>query len=300
MSDHPSALVSVPREPTEAMRSIPDRVVTEALYWMARAYERVHSMPRVSDTELANKIEAAKADLGRARDASSILSAPAACKSREPVGGAASRIAELEFELQAKTHTVEICEEQIERLNARIAALATCEEAPAEAGEGFTEGAKLPDGAISGTDDGQTVWLESSTGGAHRLGMWGGLSLRFTEADGSSVVRDYEDVNLRAQPQAREDAQPFGYWVEHKSAENPVLIRHGSFVPASDHYKITTLYTHPAPDALRVAVKALKQIAEEDEPALGNGNTGDLLAREFWNLARQALAALQAEQKGGA
>ena len=83
-------------------------------------------------------------------------------------------------------------------------------EAPAEgAGERYTEGSKLPDGAISGTDDGQTVWLESSTGGAHRLGIWGGLSLRFEEADGSSVVRDYEDVNIRARssaPEAREEA----------------------------------------------------------------------------------------------
>lgn len=86
----------------------------------------------------------------------------------------------------------------------KAAALATREEAPAEAGADYTEGAKLPDGAISGTDDGQTVWLESSTGGAHRLGMWGGLSLRFEQADGSFTVRDYEDVNLRAQPQARE------------------------------------------------------------------------------------------------
>ena len=59
----------------EVMRLVPDRVLTEALYWMARGYERVHSMPRVSDTELANKIEAAKADLSRARDASPILAA---------------------------------------------------------------------------------------------------------------------------------------------------------------------------------------------------------------------------------
>lgn len=78
--------VTVPVEPTEAMRLVPDRVLTETLYWMARAYERVHSMPRVSDTELANKIEAAKADLGRARDASPILSNSAA---PAPEGGAA-------------------------------------------------------------------------------------------------------------------------------------------------------------------------------------------------------------------
>lgn len=77
--------VTVPVEPTEAMRLVPDRVLTETLYWMARAYERVHSMPRVSDTELANKIEAAKADLGRARDASPVLSNSAA---PAPEGGA--------------------------------------------------------------------------------------------------------------------------------------------------------------------------------------------------------------------
>lgn len=96
---------------------------------------------------------------------------------------------------------------------------------------------------------------------------------------------------LRAQPPAREDAQPFGYWVEHKSAENPVLIRHGSFVPASDHYKITTLYTHPAHDALRVAVEALVEARQnliDCGDHFGAGRCAD------------ALAALQAEQKGGA
>lgn len=65
------------------------------------------------------------------------------------------------------------------------------------------------------------------------------------------------DENIRAQPPAREDAQPFGYWVEHRSGENPVLIRYGSFVPASDHYKITTLYTHAATDAQPVWVDGI-------------------------------------------
>lgn len=70
---------------------------------------------------------------------------------------------------------------------------------------------------------------------------------------------------LRAQQPAREDAQPFGYWVDHKAANSPVFIRHGSFVPASDHYKITALYTHPAPDALRGVSARL----ESGDPVVG-------------------------------
>src|SRR5690606_5181446 len=58
----------------------------------------VHSMPRVSDTELANKIEAAKADLGRARDASPILSNSAA---PAPEGGAVDIDAILEMAAKA-------------------------------------------------------------------------------------------------------------------------------------------------------------------------------------------------------
>lgn len=40
------------------------------------------------------------------------------------------------------------------------------------------------------------------------------------------------------------------------------------------------------------AVRALERIAADDEPELANGNTGDLLAREFWNRARQALQSI--------
>ena len=70
----------------EAMRLVPDRVLTDAIYWMARGYERVHSMPRVSDTELANKIEGAKAALGRARDAAALASPPVSERERELEG----------------------------------------------------------------------------------------------------------------------------------------------------------------------------------------------------------------------
>lgn len=74
------------------------------------------------------------------------------------------------------------------------------------------EGDKLPEGAISGTDDGQTVWLESSTGGAHRLGIWGGLSLRFTEADGSFVIRDYVATDALTTPASGSDGLKTVAW----------------------------------------------------------------------------------------
>lgn len=74
----------------EAMRLVPDRVLTDAIYWMARGYERVHSMPRVSDTELANKIEGAKAALGRARDAA--LASPPVSERERELEGALKRI----------------------------------------------------------------------------------------------------------------------------------------------------------------------------------------------------------------
>lgn len=56
----------------------------------------------------------------------------------------------------------------------------------------------LPRGAISGDTNGQTVWLDGFTGGAHRLGIWGGLTLRFVEGDGSEVCRSYVDDALAA------------------------------------------------------------------------------------------------------
>jgi len=46
--------------PPIRMVSVPLDVATEAVNCMARAYERVHSLPRVSDTELANRVGAAK------------------------------------------------------------------------------------------------------------------------------------------------------------------------------------------------------------------------------------------------
>lgn len=356
MTDHPSALVSVPVEPTEAMRAIPDRVVTEALYWMARAYERVHSMPRVSDTELANRIEAAKADLGRARDASPILSAPAApqaagvgelvadlnvlatcddmevshsggdtnvgdvarrclnhlrAPSREPEGGAVAMIRALLGHIDRETCQHDnlkrggvqwtICEDcdrkwaddqggfkpytdapPVAAARLYLEALATREEAPAEAGG-------LPDGFL--------FWLESQALAARHYfdeSERQREAVVFGERPPVSLILKSEAEMLeralsalRAQPPAREDAQPvwvdgvptkhhakewfiaettFGdrvvltalpeeYTYDFKTADETYIkadrIKRWMPFPDSQY-----LFPHPAPDALRVAVEA--------------------------------------------
>lgn len=93
---------------------------------------------------------------------------------------------------------------------------------------------------------------------------------------------------LRAQPQAREEAQPVGVVDGLIGRLNTAELDDG-----------TPLYTHPAPDALRVAVEALEKARDalhkhyvdwggdpEDAVALG----------QAWAETEQALAALQAEQ----
>lgn len=46
--------------PTDALRLVPVSLISDTMNAMARAYERIHSMPRVSDTELAKKVDEAK------------------------------------------------------------------------------------------------------------------------------------------------------------------------------------------------------------------------------------------------
>ena len=41
------------------------------------------------------------------------------------------------------------------------------------------------------------------------------------------------------------EAEPFGWWVEHKVAD-PVFLRPPSFIPSGPNYTRTPLYTHPA------------------------------------------------------
>ncbi|WP_461609980.1 hypothetical protein, partial [Brevundimonas naejangsanensis] len=152
---------------------------------------------------------------------------------------------------------------------------------------------------------------------------------------------------LRAQPPAREDAQPVG-WTEdmereRREADYERGFRHGKksafddarptrwgLVDASGRMLALTyetaeeaasmgrrcpttvltpfaLYTHPAPDALRVAVEALEKIADarvfdergEDYRRIAHPYRA-CRADETEQVAIKALAALQAEQKGGA
>ena len=57
-----------------------------------------------------------------------------------------------------------------------------------------------PEGALAKLaqyDDGSAVFLDSHTGGAHPLGAWGGLSLRFV-TENTSTVRHYAALDLQA------------------------------------------------------------------------------------------------------
>ena len=111
-----------------------------------------------------------------------------------------------------------------------------------------------------------------------------------------------QSAALRARssaPEAREGEAPFGYWVDHKAANSPVFIRYGSFVPASDHYTITKLYTHPAApsaDKLRLAVEALES-AREDllRFACARGSEWEGSLEELTEEVDQALASLEVE-----
>nr|WP_314430017.1 hypothetical protein [uncultured Brevundimonas sp.] len=131
---------------------------------------------------------------------------------------------------------------------------------------------------------------------------------------------------LRAQPQAREDAQPVG-WL--RAADEEMVCAHLGVADAEDSYetakqKLASLIQwniavatdprvegRPAPDALRVAVEALEPFAyfakhgtsreyiNSDAPDDGLCAAASFPAGAYRG-AVQALAALQAEQKGGA
>lgn len=110
-------------------------------------------------------------------------------------------------------------------------------------------------------------------------------------------------IDALLKPPAREDAQPVAWrlrpndgltydWAVVQSDPNKTAkVR-------ADLYDVEPLYTHPAPDALRVAVEALEALAGEE------GDCGEKVYvpctwKPFREVARQALAtlaALQAEQ----
>lgn len=135
---------------------------------------------------------------------------------------------------------------------------------------------------------------------------------------------------LRAQPPAREDAQPVGWqrrirntavsssdpksqwskWTECDDRQRRDVQETGG-VPGFPELvaEVRPIYTHPAPDALRAKgeelVKALKRygfpVSGAETVNLGAFGSSEAMAVDFTTREFiQALAALQAEQKGGA
>jgi len=180
----------------------------------------------------------------------------------------------------------------------RLAALATREEAPAEAGEDDVRG--LIGEAIQG--------LERAI-----------ASTRYDSASKevfAACVDDFRKV-LRAFMQAREDAQPYG-WIYERFDVGSGWCAPNEWHPAQftrtppkpeTSRNVITLYTHPAPDALREAVEALEPFARAADKLDGHWSEDDwrwndsvlsgVTVRDI-RRARQVRAALQAEQKGGA
>lgn len=112
--------------------------------------------------------------------------------------------------------------------------------------------------------------------------------------------RDFILSAIRAQPPAREDAQPVG-WTGSGSIDALKAGLQGHMWPTKAAAHPVALYTHPAPDALRAAVEALEQIADEAPYRSGYCQSDveyapTLSSVEMQSVARQALAALQAEQ----
>ena len=124
------------------------------------------------------------------------------------------------------------------------------------------------------------------------VGKRGKVSLRVRLRDAllkgtNSTIRHNEIrevIDALSKPQAREDAQPLRECI-HCGRLKVMGCR-------------CDYEAHPAPDALRIAVEALEPFARLDvlEPS------GVIIGLERWHFerARSALAALQAEQKGGA
>lgn len=145
--------------------------------------------------------------------------------------------------------------------------LATREEAPAEAGEPMT-------------DAEVRQWIEACNHEPAR-----------------QVLREY--LALRAQPQAREDAQPVAEIVLFGGDLKEVAWAKGKMPPVG-----AKLYTHPAPDALREAVEALEPFAMAarglssrwgDHETHWQGATSPIAVEDL-RRADKASAALQAEQ----
>lgn len=211
-----------------------------------------------------------------------------------PEGGAVSdalqRLRVLRDQARNGTSVSDPDEHDADELDAILSviepALATREEAPAEAGEAVEVW------VVYGDDhdyDTMSQWLVGVYSTKEEAEAAAEADRKRYVAEGGSKDRPGYDIsstrlNLRAQPQAREDAK-------------------ACYDCATDRpHRTSEACTYPAPDALRTAVEALEALAGEE------GDCGEKVYvpctwKPFREVARQALAtiaALQAEQKGGA
>lgn len=190
----------------------------------------------------------------------------------------------------------------------------------------------------SGEDEGPDVGMQLDLG--HGRSLWLGegqkpTGWQFSLVHGDDIIpvadvidhdqaRDLFDLIASAvQPPAREDAQPFMFAYEDvdkpgdwRAFRRQIRRTDGSICPGR------ALYTHPAPDALRVAVEALETTRNrintwpiDDHETCMCGSTieahdigsghfpvsqADHAVSTIVAEINKALSALQAEQKGGA
>lgn len=129
---------------------------------------------------------------------------------------------------------------------------------------------------------------------------WGGNRSHSRDRWNKALGQAREILALRAQPPAREDAQPVARVSPDDMAQMTCFANnHGTVEDWHVWCRIrSTLTTHPAPDALREAreaVLSIKDAADSFRDCSGDEIAGQVIIR-----CDQALAALQAEQKGGA
>lgn len=298
VTDHPSALVSVPVEPTEAMLAaaspINGRRVWSAMLAAAPAAPQaagvgelvadLNVLATCDDMEVSHS--GGDTNVGDvARRCLNHLRAP----SREPEGGAVTRAMEsLRFVAKMESSTDRMASVTV--ANWIIQDIATREEAPAEAGE----------------DDGDLPWPNTALANA--------LHKHFSDLHGLDNEEASEEVYgvldvinaLRSQPQAREDAQPVS--CQSCGGEVQGWVCQGCDLTFCERDG-RLIAEHPALDALREAVGPIAGCltafpydpdegdAEEVEITLTRKEVKTICALAGLDpVTGEPLAALQAEQ----
>ncbi|MFI8683216.1 hypothetical protein ACIGFJ_12715 [Brevundimonas diminuta] len=236
-------------------------------------------------------------------------------------------------------HQVEFCDGRFEQ----VSALATREEAPAEAGEigaeydaaahcvtlaectpglflwNGTLGFKSEYGAMEplGSNPTRNEWKVGNRADAYCADsgeyFWGGTSnhddrakllVYPISAEAVAMVASHGPSALRAQPPAREDAQPVAWAMPGVLVSMKAEGLSGDIMPVADDEFTQPLYTHPASDALRVAVEALKTSRENIigwfeaiDAEVRVEHEMHVSLKDDLNVIDQALVALQAEQE---